>query len=306
MERRPARHRAAQDQAVAGRALRPPRRPGCSRRSEGRPRGWALSAPGLGARRVAPPTELKEWVLKGKDSNVRLQKLLAEAGVASRRASERIILAGRVTVNGQVVCGLGRQVDPAQDKVAVDGRPVSRRRKLYLALNKPAGYVCTCRDPQQRPVAGSLLPAQWRHVYPVGRLDRNTEGLLLLSNDGEFSLRLTHPRYGVPKRYLATIAGQVEAPVLARLTQGVWHQGEQLRAKRARLIRAKASRSLVEVEVAEGKNHEVRRLFAAQGLRVERLQRTQIGPLKLGQLPLGKWRVLSPGEVAALCEKRDA
>jgi pseudouridine synthase len=244
--------------------------------------------------------------LKGSNSKVRLQRLLAEAGVASRRASERIILAGRVTVNGQVVCGLGTQVDPARDKVAVDGRSVRRRRKLYLALNKPAGYVCTCRDPQLRPVAGSLLPAQWRHLYPVGRLDRDTEGLLLLTNDGELSLRLTHPRYGVRKRYLATVPGRVEPPVLARLTQGVRHQGEQLRAQRARLIAAKASHSLVEVELAEGKNHEVRRLFAAQGLRLARLQRTQIGPLKLGALPLGKWRVLSQAEVAALGVKREA
>jgi 23S rRNA pseudouridine2605 synthase len=226
--------------------------------------------------------------------------------VASRRASERIILAGRVTVNGQVVCGLGAQVDPTRDEVAVDGQPVKRRRKLYVALNKPAGYVCTCRDPQLRPVAGSLLPAEWQHLYPVGRLDRDSEGLLLLTNDGEFSLRLTHPRYGVRKRYLATIPGRVEPPVLARLTQGVWRQGEQLRAQRARLIAARASRSLVEVELAEGKNHEVRRLFAAQGLTVERLRRTQIGPLKLGQLPPGKWRLLSPAEVAALSVKRDA
>lgn len=237
--------------------------------------------------------------MNARDSKVRLQKLLAEAGVASRRASERIILAGRVTVNGQVVCCLGAQVDPAQDKVAVDGRPVSRRRKLYLALNKPAGYVCTCRDPQRRPVAGSLLPAQWRQVYPVGRLDRETEGLLLLTNDGQLSLRVTHPRYGVRKRYLATVPGRVEPLLLARLTQGVWHRGEQLRAQRARLVAGKASHSVVEVELAEGKNHEVRRLFAAQGLRVARLQRTQIGPLKLGDLPLGKWRVLSPAEVAA-------
>jgi len=243
--------------------------------------------------------------LKGSDSKVRLHKLLAEAGVASRRAGERLILAGRVMVNGRVASGLGAQVDAARDEVVVDGQPVKRRRKLYVALHKPAGYVCTCRDPQLRPVAGSLLPAQWRHLYPVGRLDRDTEGLLLLTNDGEFSLRLTHPRYGVPKRYLATIGGRVEPPVLARLTEGVWDQGEQLRARRARLLSARASRSLVEVELAEGKKREVRRLFAAQGLTVERLRRTQIGPLKLGQLPVGKWRVLSRAEVAALGGKRE-
>jgi 23S rRNA pseudouridine2605 synthase len=231
---------------------------------------------------------------------VRLQKVLADAGVASRRASEGIIVSGRVTVNGQVVKALGRKVDPARDEVAVDGRSIKPRRKLYLALNKPAGYLCTRRDPQQRRVVGELLPTEWRDVFPVGRLDRDSDGLLFLSNDGEFCLRMTHPRYGIRKKYVATVGGRVDGATLTRLQQGVVEGGETLRAERARLISANGSHSVVELELAEGRRREVRRLFAAQGLAVDRLQRTQIGPIKLGELPPGKWRVLSKSELNSL------
>src|SRR5205823_5014395 len=141
---------------------------------------------------------------------VRLQKFLADAGVASRRASEQIILARRVAVNGQTVCELGAKVTPPHDKVTVDGQPVRARRKIYAALNKPPGVVCSRSDEFSRPTLYDLVPKEWRHLHSVGRLDYNSEGLIFLTNDGELSLRLTHPRYGLRKKYLATIEGRLE------------------------------------------------------------------------------------------------
>src|SRR5437016_2400160 len=138
---------------------------------------------------------------------VRLQKFLADAGVASRRNGEQLILAGRVGVNGQVVRVLGTKIDPARDRVTVDGTAVKTRRKLHLALNKPRGYICSRHDPAKRRAVGDLLPKEWNNLYPVGRLDCDSEGLIFLTNDGEFCLRLTHPRYGTRKKYLVTVEG---------------------------------------------------------------------------------------------------
>src|SRR5436190_24373769 len=177
---------------------------------------------------------------------VRLQKFLAEAGVASRRGGEEIILAGGVAVNGKIVKVLGTKVDPVHDRVTVDGAPVKTKRKLYVALNKPRGYLCSRRDPANRRAVGDLLPKEWTRLYPVGRLDYDSEGLIFLTNDGEFCLRLTHPRYGVAKKYLATLEGRVEPGILAQFTKGVWHDGEKLRAEKARLISATNAQSLVE------------------------------------------------------------
>lgn len=234
---------------------------------------------------------------------MRLQKFLAEAGVASRRASEKIILAGRVTIDGQAVRELGVKVDPAQQRIALDGQPVKARRKLYVALHKPAGYVCTRSDPEGRRTLAELLPKEWTSLYSVGRLDRDSEGLIFLTNDGQFCLHLTHPRYGVRKTYRATVQGRIEAPVLKKLIDGVVHDEEKLKAEKARLLSANNTQSIVEVELAEGKNREVRRLFEAQGLTVWRLQRIRIGPIKLGELPVGKWRTLTEPEIKSLLPK---
>jgi 23S rRNA pseudouridine2605 synthase len=231
---------------------------------------------------------------------VRLQKFLSEAGVASRRAGEKIILAGSVAVNGQAVKVLGTKVDPAHDRVTVDGTLVKAKRKLYLALNKPRGYLCARRDPANRRAVGDLLPKEWTGLYPVGRLDYDSEGLLFLTNDGEFCLRLTHPRYGVRKKYLATVEGRVRPQTLTALLRGVVHEEEELRADKARLLSANHSHSVVEVELTEGKYHEVRRMFESQGLKVTQLRRTQIGRIKLGDLPVGKWRTLTGPEIRTL------
>src|SRR4029077_17340964 len=176
---------------------------------------------------------------------------LADAGVASRRAGEQMILAGRVEVNGQTVRELGVKVDPPHDRVTVDGQPARVKRRIYLALNKPRGLVCSRKDELERPTIYELLPAEWGHLHSVGRLDYNSEGLLFLTNDGEFSLRLTHPRYGVSKKYVATVEGPVEPEILGQFMQGVFHLGETLKAAKARLISSGRKVSVVELELAE-------------------------------------------------------
>jgi len=231
---------------------------------------------------------------------VRLQKFLADAGIASRRAGEQFILDGRITVNGQVVRLLGTKIDPLHDQVAVDGKLVRARRKLYLALHKPTGCVCSHKDELGRPTIYGLLPKEWQIVSSVGRLDFNSEGLIFLTNDGQFALRLTHPRYGIRKKYVVTVEGRVEPDLLAKFTRGVFHGGEKLKAERAALVSASKSQSVVELELAEGKNREVRRMFESQGLTVKKLQRTQIGKIKLGELKPGRWRALTETEIQTL------
>jgi 23S rRNA pseudouridine2605 synthase len=231
---------------------------------------------------------------------VRLQKFLADAGVASRRAGEQLIQAGQVSVNGQIVQELGTKVDPVHDSVAVDGKPVRPRRKLYVALNKPPGVVCSRKDEFERPTIYGLLPREWGHLHSVGRLDYGSEGLIFLTNDGQLSLHLTHPRFGIRKKYLATIEGPVPEEMLRRFKQGVWYVGEKFKAESARLISASKSQSVIELELAEGKYREVRRLFESQGRTVKRLQRIQIGKIKLGELRPGKWRTLTETEIKSL------
>lgn len=231
---------------------------------------------------------------------VRLQKYLADAGVASRRAGEQIILARRVTVNGQTVAELGTRVDPVHDKVSVDGKPVRAKRKIYVALHKPPGLVCSRNDEFDRTTIYSLLPKEWEHLHSVGRLDYQSEGLIFLTNDGEFSLHLTHPRYGVCKKYIATVEGRVAAETLGQFTRGLQYQGDQLKAEKAWLISASNAQSVVELELTQGKYREVRRLFESQSIAVKRLQRVQIGKIKLGELPVGKWRALTEPEIKSL------
>lgn len=231
---------------------------------------------------------------------VRLQKYLAEAGVASRRLSEQIILAGRVTVNGQVARILGTRVDPNADAVTVDGRPVRVRKKMYLAVHKPRGYLCSRKAEPDRRTIYDLLPREWTGVFSVGRLDYESEGLIFLTNDGDFCLRLTHPRYGVLKSYLATIEGRLDERVLQKFREGIDDAGEKLKVERARILSSSKSQSLVEMELAEGRNREIRRLFESEGLTVKRLQRVRIGRIKLGELPVGKWRTLTEAEIKSL------
>lgn len=237
---------------------------------------------------------------------VRLQKFLAEAGLASRRAAEQLILEGRVSVNGTVVRELGTKVDPVADRVALNGKPVRQKRKLYVALHKPKGYLCSRLDDAGRPLASQLLPKEWSNLYPVGRLDYASEGLILFTNDGDFCLHLTHPRYGVRKRYIATVEGRVTRTHLDAFRRGVEDEGELLKVESARIHSANNSYSVVELDLTEGKNREVRRLFAAQSLIVHRLLRVEIGSLKLGDMPPGRWRVLGPAEVKSLMKQGES
>jgi 23S rRNA pseudouridine2605 synthase len=231
---------------------------------------------------------------------VRLQKFLAQAGLSSRRAGEHIILAGRVAVNGKITRQLGTKIHPVRDRVFVDGSEIRSRRKLYLALHKPPRYLCTRSETPDRPVIGQLLPAEWNHLFSVGRLDADSEGLILLTNDGDFANRITHPRFGARKTYQVTVAGRVPHSALSKLTVGIVDRGESLRATRARLLRTNNTRSVLELTLQEGKKREIRRLLQALSFQVTRLLRVQIGPVKLGELPPGKWRTLTESEIESL------
>ncbi|HEY8416728.1 MAG TPA: pseudouridine synthase [Limnochordales bacterium] len=230
----------------------------------------------------------------------RLQKFMARCGVASRRACETLIALGRVQVNGRTVTEPGFKVDPDRDEVRVDGRvirPASDFR--YIMLHKPAGYVTTVTDPQGRPTVMALVPAD-RRLFPVGRLDLDTEGLLLLTDDGALAHRLTHPRYGVPKIYQARVAGAVSEEALSRLRQGVLLEDGPTAPARVRLLRQDADGALLEIELKEGRKRQVRRMCQAVGHPVLYLKRVAFGPLRLGRLPKGRYRPLTPAEVEAL------
>ena len=231
---------------------------------------------------------------------VRLQKFLAEAGLGSRRYCETLITGGQVNVNGQPVTTLGSKIDPGSDRVSVAGQPVRVERKVYIALNKPAGYLCTSSDPQNRRRALDLLPADLPRLYTVGRLDGDTEGLLLLTNDGTFSLRLTHPRYKMPKTYRAEVAGTLADAQIARLLRGVQDDGELLRAEKIFGVRQIGANTELQLVLHEGKKRQVRRMLAVVGCPVRRLVRLSIGKISLGNLKLGQWRYLTNEEVHSL------
>jgi len=225
----------------------------------------------------------------------RIQKVLAAAGVASRRAVEEMVAEGRITVNGQPA-RLGQRVDPDQDKVEVDGNPVGLRTDLvYYLLNKPSGVVTTASDPQGRPTVVDLVPGESR-VFPVGRLDADSEGLLLLTNDGGLTHRLTHPSFGVPKEYLAHVEGRPSRGALRRLRDGVELDDGVAQAVAVSLPEP----SVIRIVVHEGRNRLVRRMCEAVGHSVIRLVRTRIGPLADRSLPPGEWRELSQSEIREL------
>lgn len=233
---------------------------------------------------------------------VRLQKVLAAAGLASRRAAEEMIAAGRVEVNGAVVRTQGVRVDPMRDVIRVDGKRIPpARNHVYVVLNKPRGVVSTLDDPQGRPTLRGLLRRRAKdRLFHVGRLDADTEGLLILTNDGEFAQRLMHPSYEVPKTYLAEVAGLVDAATLRRLRRGVTLEDGPVKPDRIQVLQQSASRSQVRIILHEGRNRIVRRLFDAVGHPVLRLSRTAIGPVRLGGLAQGELRDLTGEELGAL------
>ena len=229
----------------------------------------------------------------------RLQKLLSAAGVCSRRAAETYLTAGRVTVNGEPA-RLGQKADPDRDEILVDGRPLAPRAKpVYILLNKPRGYVTTLSDEQGRKTVAELVADCGARVYPVGRLDLDSEGLLLLTNDGDWAQHLLHPSHEVEKTYHVSVFGPV-AGAAARLAAMTDLEGEPIRPARVEVLRQTSRTAVLAVTIHEGKNRQVRRMCAQCGLTVKRLRRVQEGPLKLGNLPSGKWRDLSENEVEAL------
>ena len=234
---------------------------------------------------------------------IRLQKFLAETGVASRRHCEELIRAGRVKVNGEPVSTVGTKVSPANDRILLDGKPVATQKKFYVALNKPAGYLCTAKDTHNRHTVFDLLPKSWPRLHTVGRLDFDTEGLLFLSNDGDFSLHLTHPRYKVPKRYEVLITGILSEPQAAQLISGMWVDEERMKADKVTNIRHLSSQTRFEMVLTQGKKRQIRRMLSAMGHRVVRLKRLNIGSLELGSLKTGRWRFLTTSEVRALAGK---
>jgi 23S rRNA pseudouridine2605 synthase len=233
----------------------------------------------------------------------RLQKVLSQAGVASRRAAERLIADGRVTVNGKTVHEMGTKADADTDDIRVDGRRLhAPERKRYILLNKPAGFVSTRSDPQRRRTVIDLLAGVREYVYPVGRLDYDTEGLLLLTNDGDLAARLTHPRHGIERSYEARVAGMPDADALRQLREGIPLDGRRtLPAEAAVLNDRRGQREgVVQLTIREGRNRQVRRMLEAVGHPVRHLARTRIGPLTDRRLKPGEWRDLSAAEVTTL------
>jgi 23S rRNA pseudouridine2605 synthase len=223
----------------------------------------------------------------------RLNKFLAHAGVGSRRHCDELIVRGRVAVDGQVVRELGTKLEPGAQQVSVDGRPLRAERPVYWLVHKPRGYLSTNHDPAGRPRVVDLVPHVSQRVYTVGRLDEDSEGLVLLTNDGELAHRLMHPRFGVEKTYHAQVAGRPEREDLRQLLKGVWLSDGHVRARRVRRLKGQGESTWLEVVLSEGKNREIRRMLARLGHKVLRLRRVAIGPVPLGHLSPGKARPLA-------------
>jgi pseudouridine synthase len=282
------------------------------RRGRGRqPAGPIRPAPGLAdARRLAgPDDDDDDWGLPPgeRDSlldvpgGVRLQKVLAAAGVGSRRACEELIGAGRVEVDGEIVRRFGARVDPRSQVIRVDGKRIPAGGDLlYLALNKPAGVLSTMSDDRGRRTIADLVADRTERLFHVGRLDYETEGLILLTNDGELAHRLAHPSYGVLKTYLAEVRGPVPRDLARRLTTGIELEDGAVAADRFRVVEQAGNRVLVEITLHEGRKHVVRRMLAASGHPVSRLVRTQVGPVSLGSLRPGATRRLTTAEIGNL------
>jgi len=253
------------------------------------------SKPGRPARRRAAPVRINH-----EQEGERLQKVLAAAGVASRREAEQLILEGRVEVDGQTVIELGTRVDRQKQSIYVDGEPLAKPKLVHFAVHKPEGVVCTANDPAGRTRVTDLLPPGVGRVYNVGRLDIASEGLILVTNDGELANQLTHPRHGVEKTYEVQVAGHLDVQALTDLRKGVHLAEGFARVVHVRVKGRRKNSTILEMVLDEGRNREIRRLLAKVGHRVQRLTRIAVGPIRLGEMPKGASRRLTPEEVRKL------
>ncbi|MCA8951240.1 MAG: rRNA pseudouridine synthase [Planctomycetes bacterium] len=274
------------------RGVRKPGTRGTGTRSTG-PRAGARRRQGLIVTPAAAPNAIA-------DGKVRLNQFLAQCGVCSRRAADELIAAGRVELNGTVVTELGTRVDPEHDEVLFDGNSVRPEKSVYVLFNKPKGVVCTTARHEQKKRVVDFMPTVRGRLFTVGRLDLDSEGLILLTNDGPFALEMTHPRYGIPKLYNVVLRGRVTQDEISRARGGVWLAEGPTAGMRVRVARTTRDRTFLKVTLREGKNREIRRVFAKLGYPVAALKRVRLGELSLHGLGVGKWRFLHLHEVQEL------
>ena len=229
----------------------------------------------------------------------RLQKVLAKAGIDSRRNCEELILGGAVNVNGKVVNKLPAFVDPEKDSITVSGREIRPERKVYFLLNKPKGVICTNKDPERRKKAIDLIPASER-IFCVGRLDADTTGIIILTNDSELANRLTHPKYELPKTYIVEIKGRIETEQAEKLKKGIWLAEGKTGRSSVKIIKRGNHKSLIEITIRQGLNRQIRRMLARVGLPVKSLKRTRIGKIDSKGLGVGRFRTLTRAEITSL------
>jgi len=235
---------------------------------------------------------------------IRLNKFLSQCGVASRREADRLILSGRIRVNSQVIQTLGIKIDDEKDLVELDGQKIIKEKSLvYVKLNKPSGYVVTRKDPAGRPTVMDLIPKSMQYLYPVGRLDYDSRGLLLLTNDGELAHRLMHPRYEISKIYLVKVKGNPGTESIEKLKKGIFLEGKKTAPARVTKLKSSPERSLMKIELREGRKHEVKKMCAAVGHPVLDLKRIKFGDIGLDQLKPGKWQDLTSKEIDLLKSK---
>ena len=232
---------------------------------------------------------------------VRLQKVIAAAGLASRREAEEMIVDGRIEVNGRLTTELGTRVNPEVDVIRLDGARIPpQRHHVYLALNKPKGVVSTMEDPQGRQTLLDYLPRKTGRLFHVGRLDAETEGLIVVTNDGDFAQRLSHPSFEIDKVYMVEVEGSIDNSALKKLTKGVSLEDGFIKPDKVKLVSRAGNKTLLEVTLHSGRNRVVRRMMEAVGFPVQRLARTRIGPIRLGNLPSGQTRPLTLEEIGSL------
>ena len=236
---------------------------------------------------------------------MRLAKYLAAAGIASRRKAEEYIDSGRIMVNGKVISGQGAVIDPDADDVRFDGNPVQCQQKVYFLLNKPTGYICSIRDDFGRPIVTELIKEKTGRIYPVGRLDMDTEGLLLLTNDGDFAHKVLHPRYNLPRKYVAMVQGVVTRSTVKRLKEGIWLENEFSGPVKVSLLIPFANTSELHLEIYSGKKRIIRRLLKKAGHPVIKLKRVAWAFLNLEGLETGAYRALDPDEIHRLINWSD-